>query len=88
MSGEPLEISGRDAGQTSSAITTISIEPPSSIDQSPKSRPKTRRSAVEIANSDTIISLVRDQPCCPLVRATGGKVQRLLIILRCGKYCT
>jgi len=54
-----LEFRGsRRADQTSSATTTMSIEPPSSIDQSPRSRPKTRRSAVEIANSDMIVSLV------------------------------
>jgi hypothetical protein len=61
-------------GYTSIAMSAMSTEPPSSIDQSPKSRPKTRPSVVEIANCAIIVPFGID-PVPPLVRLARKKVR-------------
>jgi hypothetical protein len=45
-------------------MSAMSAEPPSSIDQSPKSRPKTRPSVSKLQIGPS--SSLRNLPCCPL----------------------
>jgi hypothetical protein len=61
-------------GYTSIAMSAMSAEPPSSIDQSPKSSPKTRPSVVEIANCAIIVPF-GIYPVLPLVRLGRKKVR-------------